>query len=150
MARSAGYVRSESCYHRPLRSPSCGTRLSEVLSEWYRARKGYVYCGCIQRLQCSSATVDFQVVLYRRHTRQSMRFYTFDFNELDILPLQDSAQDKLPAATRNANASLEADFTRTRGPASQRRSGLDEEVLLQVSVVWYNLYLLKLMGPYVG
>ncbi|OJT05908.1 N-acetylglucosaminyl-phosphatidylinositol biosynthetic protein gpi1, partial [Trametes pubescens] len=77
--------------------------------------------------------VDFQVVLYRRHTRQSMRFYTFDFNELDILPLQDSAQDKLPAATRNANASLEADFTRTRGPASQRGSALDEEVLLQAN-----------------
>lgn len=83
----------------------------------------------------SSSIVDFQIVLYQRHTRQSMRFYTFDFNELDILPLQDSAEDKSPTATKNANASLSADFTRTCGPASRRGSALDEEVLLQVSIV---------------
>ncbi|EIW53284.1 Gpi1-domain-containing protein [Trametes versicolor FP-101664 SS1] len=81
----------------------------------------------------SISIVDFQIVLYQRHTRQSMRFYTFDFNELDILPLQDSAEDKSPTATKNVNASLSADFTRTCGPASRRGSALDEEVLLQAN-----------------
>ncbi|KAI9056489.1 Gpi1-domain-containing protein [Trametes sanguinea] len=76
---------------------------------------------------------DYQIVLYRRHRRHTMRFYAFDFNELDILPLQDSAHDPSPTSIKHAEAALQADFTRAQ-PAAPRRGGLlDGEVLSQAN-----------------
>ena len=62
-----------------------------------------------------------------------MRFYAFDFTELDILPSQGSVHDPLPLSSKNANAVLSADFTRVRNSAASRASSLDAEVLNQVS-----------------
>ncbi|KAL7284684.1 hypothetical protein ACG7TL_001986 [Trametes sanguinea] len=75
---------------------------------------------------------DIQVVLYQRHRRQTMRFYAFDFTELDILPLQDSAHDPSPSSVKNAEAVLQSDFTRTHAAASRRSASLDAEVLSQL------------------
>ncbi|KAI8989047.1 N-acetylglucosaminyl transferase component-domain-containing protein [Trametes punicea] len=72
-------------------------------------------------------------VLYRRHKRQSMRFYTFDFNELDILPSQESNGNSSPTSSRNAYALLDADFTRIQTSASRRGASLDAEVLSQAN-----------------
>ncbi|KAH9851050.1 N-acetylglucosaminyl transferase component-domain-containing protein [Lenzites betulinus] len=73
---------------------------------------------------------EFELILYQRHRRQSMRSYTFDFSELDILPSQEVAKAQLPIAVKNATAALEADFTRS---ASPHNSTLDDEVLLQIN-----------------
>ncbi|KAI0657593.1 N-acetylglucosaminyl transferase component-domain-containing protein [Cubamyces menziesii] len=72
-------------------------------------------------------------VMYQRHRRQSMRFYAFDFTELDILPSQGSVHDPLPLSSKNANAVLSADFTRVRNLAASRASSLDAEVLNQAN-----------------
>ncbi|KAJ2974413.1 hypothetical protein NUW54_g11898 [Trametes sanguinea] len=76
---------------------------------------------------------DYRIVLYRRHRRHTMRFYAFDFNELDILPLQDSAHDPSPSSVKNAEAALQADFTRTQPAASRKGGSLDAEVLSQAN-----------------
>ncbi|KAI0827292.1 N-acetylglucosaminyl transferase component-domain-containing protein [Trametes gibbosa] len=76
---------------------------------------------------------EFEVLLYQRHRRQSMRFYTFDFSELDILPSQEATKEKVSTAVENANASLQADFTRPRCIASLKSTTLDDEVLLQMN-----------------
>ncbi|CDO68621.1 hypothetical protein BN946_scf184996.g52 [Trametes cinnabarina] len=75
----------------------------------------------------SALESDTQFVLYHRHRRPTMRFYAFDFNELDILPLQDSSDDPSPASTNNAEAALQSDFTRVQAAASRRSASLDTE-----------------------
>ncbi|OSD00521.1 Gpi1-domain-containing protein [Trametes coccinea BRFM310] len=80
-----------------------------------------------------STAEGIQVVLYQRHRRQTMRFYAFDFTELDILPLQDSAHDPSPSSVKNAEAVLQSDFTRTHAAASRRSASLDAEVLSQAN-----------------
>ncbi|KAI0672228.1 N-acetylglucosaminyl transferase component-domain-containing protein [Trametes maxima] len=86
-----------------------------------------------EELNIKGCIGDLQFVLYKRHRRQSMRFYAFDFNELDILPSQGSAHDRAPSSASNLNTVLNADFTRPRAPRSQERTSLDWEVLLQAN-----------------
>ncbi|KAI0363975.1 Gpi1-domain-containing protein [Pilatotrama ljubarskyi] len=81
----------------------------------------------------STDEADVQIVFYRRHKRQSMRFYAFDFNELDILPSQGSTCDAASVAVRNAEAVLYSDFSRPNTPASRKSSSLNEEVLRQAN-----------------
>ncbi|KAI0357672.1 Gpi1-domain-containing protein [Trametes cingulata] len=84
----------------------------------------------------TSEHLDFQLVFYRRHKRQSMRFYAFDFTELDILPSQEStSRDAAPvsAARRNAEAVLFADFSRAHALAARKGGSLNEEVLRQAN-----------------
>ncbi|KAI0634356.1 Gpi1-domain-containing protein [Trametes polyzona] len=77
---------------------------------------------------------NYQIVEYRRHRRQSMRFYTFDFNEMDILPSQESIQDSSPGGKGGLNDDfLRGDFSRERAAGSRRGTTLDEEVLLQIN-----------------
>ncbi|KAI0649851.1 N-acetylglucosaminyl transferase component-domain-containing protein [Trametes meyenii] len=76
---------------------------------------------------------DLQFVFYKRHRRQSMRFYAFDFNELDILPSQGSAHDRALSSASNLDAVLNADFTRFRTSYSRGRASLDWEVLRQAN-----------------
>ncbi|RPD61557.1 Gpi1-domain-containing protein [Lentinus tigrinus ALCF2SS1-7] len=72
-----------------------------------------------------------QLVYYQRHKRQSMRFYSFNFSELDILPSQE-AQKTLPVPSTDVHErSLKADFTRQ---TPRRGSALDGEVLSQVNL----------------
>ncbi|KAH9903313.1 N-acetylglucosaminyl transferase component-domain-containing protein [Cubamyces lactineus] len=73
------------------------------------------------------------IVLYQRHRRQSMRFYAFDFSELDILPSQGSVHDPSPLSSKNANAVFATDFTRVRGSNPSRAHSLDGEVLNQAN-----------------
>ncbi|KAI0332188.1 Gpi1-domain-containing protein [Cubamyces sp. BRFM 1775] len=76
-----------------------------------------------------------QLVMYQRHRRQSMRFYAFDFTELDILPSQGSVHDPSPLSSKNANAVFATDFTRPRGTAASasQAGSLDAEVLNQAN-----------------
>ena len=62
-----------------------------------------------------------------------MRFYSFNFNELDILPSQDSdaTPSQLERSIQLANDSLAADITR-KCTASSRSGVFDGEVLSQV------------------
>ena len=69
-----------------------------------------------------------QIVRYNRYRRQSMRFYSFNFNELDILPSQEVVQ----AETYDiSNKSLISDPTRV----STAMDTFNGEVLSQVSVI---------------
>ena len=78
---------------------------------------------------------DTQLVLYRRHKRQSMRFYTFDFNELDILPSHDS-NGALERPQKNpVDSHLAADPTRKGSPVTRAGTAFDGEALSQVSSV---------------
>ncbi|KAI0705470.1 N-acetylglucosaminyl transferase component-domain-containing protein [Earliella scabrosa] len=81
---------------------------------------------------------NLQFVLYRRHRRPSMRFYSFNFNELDILPSQDSdaTPSQLERSVQLANDSLAADITR-RCTASTRSGVFDGEVLSQVNLAHF-------------
>ncbi|KAI1792425.1 Gpi1-domain-containing protein [Ganoderma leucocontextum] len=75
-----------------------------------------------------------QLVMYRRHKRQSMRFYAFNFNELDILPSQESTEFSLPGTAMTPNEFLRADFTRLGSPSTRKGTALDGEVLSQVNL----------------
>ncbi|KAI0767286.1 N-acetylglucosaminyl transferase component-domain-containing protein [Fomes fomentarius] len=69
-------------------------------------------------------TDNLQFVRYRRHRRQSMRFYAFNFNELDILPSQEpeGTPSKLQRDTKVINDSISADFTRPPTPPQAKYS----------------------------
>ena len=62
-----------------------------------------------------------------------MRFYTFDFSEIDILPSQgpDDSASKLGQTPIDTN--LAADFTREAPPVHERAT-FNGEVLSQVSI----------------
>ena len=71
-----------------------------------------------------------QILVYRRHKRSSMRFYCFNFSELDILPSQES--EGSDAQSTCANESLAADCTRVGSPTNLEGAVFDTEVLSQV------------------
>lgn len=73
-----------------------------------------------------------QLVMYRRHKRRSMRFYAFNFKELDILPSQESPEVSTRPKPMISNQFLQADFTRSGSPGTRRGTALDGEVLSQV------------------
>ena len=73
-----------------------------------------------------------QLILYRRHKRQSMRFYAFNFNELDIQPSQEATAVSTHSTRMIHNNFLKADFTRLGNPDTRKGTVLDGEVLSQV------------------
>ncbi|RDX42865.1 Gpi1-domain-containing protein [Lentinus brumalis] len=79
----------------------------------------------------SAGTV--QVVYYQRYKRQSMRFYSFNFSELDILPSQESRVVSSNGAEFD-DRFLQADFTRPPSTTSRKGSGLNADVLSQVNL----------------
>ena len=70
--------------------------------------------------------------MYRRHKRSSMRFYCFNFSELDILPSQESEGPDTQNTMTSANESLAADCTRVGSPTKLKGAVFDSEVLSQV------------------
>ncbi|KAI0772949.1 Gpi1-domain-containing protein [Trametes elegans] len=86
-----------------------------------------------RRLHPTEDDVACQIVFYRRYRRQSMRFYAFDFSELDILPSQASAGDPIQVSMKNADAILCADFSRLHSPGARKGMSLDGAVLTQAN-----------------
>ena len=73
-----------------------------------------------------------QLILYRRHRRQSMRFYAFNFNELDIQPSQEATGISTHSKRMTSKDFLKADFTRLGNPDTRKGTALDGEMLSQV------------------
>ncbi|KAI0718601.1 Gpi1-domain-containing protein [Cerioporus squamosus] len=74
-----------------------------------------------------------QLVYYRRYKRQSMRFYSFNFSELDILPSQEARL--VGSSGKNVDdCFLQADITRVSPATSRKGSGLNAHVLSQVNL----------------
>ncbi|KAI0753342.1 N-acetylglucosaminyl transferase component-domain-containing protein [Daedaleopsis nitida] len=81
---------------------------------------------------------NLQYVLYRRHRRQSMRFYSFNFSELDILPQHEVAElATLGLNNHFGEAALLADPTRHLYAAPGKGSVFDGEVLSQVNLAHF-------------
>ena len=70
--------------------------------------------------------------MYRRHKRSSMRFYCFNFNELDILPSQESEGSATQSTMTFANESLAADCTRVGSSAKLKGAVFNCELLSAV------------------
>ncbi|PIL29188.1 hypothetical protein GSI_09237 [Ganoderma sinense ZZ0214-1] len=81
-----------------------------------------------------SGTAGIQLILYRRHKRQSMRFYAFNFNELDIQPSQEATGVSTYSTYLTHKDFLKADFTRVGNPDTRKGTALDGEVLSQVNL----------------
>ncbi|KAM5536827.1 hypothetical protein V8D89_009545 [Ganoderma adspersum] len=75
-----------------------------------------------------------QLILYQRHKRQSMRFYAFNFNELDIQPSQEATGVSTHSTRIMSNDFLKADFTRLGNPDARKGTTLNGEVLSQVNL----------------
>ena len=65
-----------------------------------------------------------------------MRFYAFNFNELDIQPSQDAKGVSTHLSHTTPNEFLKADFTRWGNPDTRKGTALDGEVLSQVRAVF--------------
>ena len=61
-----------------------------------------------------------------------MRFYAFNFNELDIQPSQEATSVSTYSTRMTPNDFLKADFTRLGNPDTRKGTALDGEVLSQV------------------
>ena len=76
-----------------------------------------------------------------------MRFYAFDFSEIDILPSQSLEDTSGQTQKGHIDGFLASDFTRKSRPAGQQSASFNGEVLSQVLLeIYMELRVRPLMG----
>ncbi|TBU25742.1 N-acetylglucosaminyl transferase component-domain-containing protein [Dichomitus squalens] len=124
--------------------------LASLRSEWSAVRQMFssdpVVLGHCRSRSSEGRSLEFsflddsqnlevgQLLVYRRHKRSSMRFYSFNFSELDILPSQESEGSDTRNVAALANESLAADFTRLGSSPKRKGAVFDAEVLSQANL----------------